>query len=164
MGTLSIPLTQGKSALIDDEDAALITGHRWYAAYHPSPCGGRWYALARIDGRNVYMHRLLMGHPELWVDHKNGDGLDNRRSANLRLATPAQNSVNRSHEPRGNSGYRGVIFDRGKWRVVVQVNGKRYQKRTAVTAEEAARQYDEMARELLGDFAVLNFPEQEVSR
>lgn len=46
----------------------------------------------------------------------------------------------------------------GKWQARIQVDGKRIHIGTFGTPEEAARAYDAMARELLGDKAILNFP------
>lgn len=47
---MKIELTQGKVALIDDQDAAVVDGHRWFAARH----GRTWYAKAVSRGTTVY--------------------------------------------------------------------------------------------------------------
>lgn len=129
-----IPLTQGKVALVDDEDFEAVAAVKWcakrggqtyYAERHiPCPGGSRptermhRLVLARVLGRD-----LLKGeHP----DHINGDGLDNQRS-NLRVATRAQNMRNcRRRSANPSSQYLGVSFhkDSGKWQAQVRVPGK----------------------------------------
>lgn len=78
----------GKYAQVDPEDLPRLSKHSWY--YRDG------YALAKIDGRDVRMHRLVMNvtDPLKIVDHKNRDRLDNRKK-NLRVFTPRENSNNR---------------------------------------------------------------------
>jgi hypothetical protein len=62
------------------------------------------------------------------------------------------------------SGYRGVFLHKNlahrKWHAVVRFANKQYSCGYYLTAEEAARAYDAKARELLGDKARLNFPDE----
>lgn len=89
-------ISLGKSAfaIVDAADFPSLVIHKWCK----SNCG---YAISRLSGigkrrNHVYMHRLLMNPSgRMEVDHINGDRLDNRRS-NLRLATHAQNSYNKT--------------------------------------------------------------------
>lgn len=150
-----IPLIDGGGhAVVDEQDVPLISGFQWRV--HKSPRGKSRYAKAR-SGRNIYMHRLIIGAPiGTAVDHKNGDGLDNRR-CNLRLCTPSQNSANAARR-RPVSGYRGV-YPRDSWWVVrighdFQVVGK------FASKVEAALFYDDLARTRWGEFARLNFPHE----
>lgn len=111
------------------------------------------------SGKVVKLHRVLMGASETeMIDHKNGDGLDNRRE-NLRFATSRQNAWN----SRGSDGrLKGVWFDnRTKtWTGIITGPDKH---RWCVGYHRdfmtAAVVRDEMARRLHGDFAFLNFPE-----
>jgi hypothetical protein len=81
-----IKLTQDKYAVIDKIDLSLISKYKWN--YHYG------YASATINGKLVYMHRLILNAPKhLQVDHKNGILSDNRRS-NIRLCTRSQNQMN----------------------------------------------------------------------
>jgi hypothetical protein len=63
--------------------------------------------------------------PPFWLDHINGDRLDNR-IANLREATHPQNMCNRPAPPHNTSGEKGVQRrkDNGKWRASLTVDRK----------------------------------------
>lgn len=88
---IEIILTHGKTALFDVEDYQKIKANGPWRCYKN---GNRFYAAGR-DWK-METHRLIMGfpkYPEFVVDHKNGDGLDNRRK-NLRIVTQAENRKN----------------------------------------------------------------------
>lgn len=102
---IEIPLVNDRGlALIDDEDAGLVTGRRWYLT------GTGYAAAAALRGKSrtlVCMHRLLLDPPaSAQVDHVNRDKLDNRR-ANLRVATRSQNQGNAGLRSDNTSGFRG---------------------------------------------------------
>lgn len=106
------------------------------------------------------MHRLIMGFPEgKYVDHINGNSLDNRKS-NLRVCTNSENQRNRYKTIRNTSGYKGVRLNtkRNKYDAEIGHHGKHYYLGTFLNPVDAAKAYDEMARKLHGEFAVLNFP------
>ena len=88
-----IPLTRGLFAKVDDADHAKLSGYRWFAG-----CGGKYACrMTTIDGKRsmVYMHReIVLPGDGMQIDHKNGDGLDNRRR-NLRECAHADNVRNR---------------------------------------------------------------------
>ena len=106
------------------------------------------------------MHRQVMKYEgELFVDHINGNGLDNRKD-NLRLATPEENKHNsRKRGGRGQSKYKGVTLDKKKnqWRVRIGYKGKRIFLGCFDDEIEAAKAYDGSAKELYGEYARLNF-------
>lgn len=58
--------------------------------------------------------------PDMQVDHINRDPLDNR-AENLRMATPSQNSFNRSRTSKNKSGYVGVVLHKPtqKWQAQI---------------------------------------------
>jgi hypothetical protein len=144
-----IPLTKGRSAVVDDEDYAALAGLKWRAFECKS--GGKWYAMCG----GTYMHRMIMRAPAgTPVDHINRNGLDNRR-CNLRLCSPSQNQANRI-VPRSKK-YRGVEKKGDKFVAVVKFAGRRYRRGPFDVAARAALAYDWMARQIHGEFAVLNF-------
>lgn len=98
-----------------------------------------------------FMHHAIMG--KVLVDHRNGDGLDNR-DENLRRCSVQQNNQNRRRRSDNTSGFRGVCRRDGRWRVKIQNDILGY----FDSAEEAARVYDVAASARYGEFARLNFP------
>jgi len=99
--------------------------------------------------------------PEGLIDHINMVRGDNRIE-NLRVATYQQNNVNSRSQKNSLSSYKGAYFVKstGKWRSCVGFNNKVLSFGTYASEEEAARAYDKAARELFGDYARLNFPDE----
>lgn len=160
-----IELTQGHVTIVDDEDFDQLSKHRWKIF---KVKGVPKYA-ARTTGargmKTILMHRqILQAVTGIEVDHKDGNGLDNRRT-NLRIATHRQNMANGPKKPKhGNpptSQFKGVYWnkERGKWQAQIARGdgGVAYLGRFTLE-EEAANAYDKKAIELFGEFARLNFP------
>lgn len=136
--------------LVDDADAGLINAHRWYAVKR-GRCAERLYAEASVSGRTVLMHRLLAGNPAgKVVDHRNSDGLDNRR-ANLRICTQRENARNRVG--RIGKASRGIRLRYGKWRARIMVDRHEINLGTFATEAEAQAAYDAAAHQHYGEFA-----------
>lgn len=158
-----IPLTQGKVALVDDEDFELVSRYKWWL--HRVKCTA--YAITGRTGRankQVFMHRLILGAATgQQCDHRNSNGLDNRRS-NLRACTHQQNQQNRRKQ-RQRSGkpcssrFKGVCWQKEHrcWRVHITHNGNVMHLGYFHSEHDAARAYDAKATELFGEFALLNF-------
>lgn len=148
-----LPVTcQGTAAWmrVDDDTAAWAVRHSWHTKSPNSP-----YATARIGGRNYYLHRMLTKPPVgLFVDHINGNPLDNRRS-NLRVVTSAQNAANQGPRRKGSSQYKGVSRRRGGW--VAQITAQRRALCIGLFAQEiyAALAYGLVAAVLHGPCARL---------
>lgn len=154
-----IPLTQGKVAIVDDEDYEELAKHKWRF-------DGR-YATTVVKGSQykIYMHRLIINASkgEL-VDHKNRDRLDNRRD-NLRIASYRENSANCKLHSHNTSGYKGVYrFTRGnkRWRAAVTFNDKQISLGYYDNPIDAAKAYNKKALELFGDYARINIIEGEI--
>jgi hypothetical protein len=113
----TIPLTQGKYAIVDDEDYEFITsqGFKWSAHWEKRV----WYA---VGGQHPQkrMHTLLTGFTR--TDHINHNGLDNRR-INLREANFQQNSANQRLSRNNTSGHKGVIKVGNKYLARIWFNG-----------------------------------------
>lgn len=152
-----IQLPGGFTTLIDDEDEALVAGYRWRTLLLPK----LRYVHAWHGSQHLYMHRLILGAPKgKHVDHRNGDGLDNRR-ANLRLATPSQNHANGGPNVRKrgkSSRYKGVYWSkhRNTWAAGIHISGKSYFLGHHPTEEAAAAAYDRAAIKTWGEFAKTN--------
>lgn len=153
----SVALNKNKLAIIDGGDSQLVQGYVWYEM----PVRDTSYAATAINGRTVYMHRLIMSAPTgIEVDHKNGDGLDNRR-CNLRLATHQENLANQKLSRANTSGYKGVVLQKsGTWRAQAKHSGKMYNLGSYHKIEDAARAYDLFMRERFGAYAKVNFPDE----
>lgn len=154
-----IDLTKGYVALVDVADAQSLSTYCWCAA----PDKRTVYAArrARVDGRGrtLRMHQaLLPPQPGLQIDHINGCGLDNRR-ANLRYCTNAQNQW-AQHRVRRNaaSKFKGVQKQPVGWRASIRKNGELHVLGSFDDEADAARAYDEAAKEMFGQFARVNFP------
>lgn len=155
-----IPLTQGQFAKVDSADYDWISQWKWFARW--CTCTKGFYAArtaARKSGEKwnpiIHMHReVIRATPGFDADHINLDTLDNRRS-NLRLATRAQNSWNRSRRSDNTSGYKGVSFrpEMGLWRSRIMANGKRITLGYFPSAYDAHLAYCTAAAELHGEFA-----------
>jgi hypothetical protein len=157
----TIPLTQGKYAIVDDEDYEAVNKYKWFAQLR----SGGWYAARCGDWRErprkcFHMHRVIMDAPdELFVDHWNHDGLDNRRS-NLRVCTWGQNQDNKGKQKgQFTSQFKGVWWSRNerKWRAAICDNagGRKYLGYFALE-RDAALAYNEAATRIHGEFAYLN--------
>ncbi len=153
-----IPLTQGKFAIVDDEDFERLSKFKWFASKVGS---GAFYAMRTIrEGgckRILPMQNAVMSVQHgVIVDHIDRNRLNNRRD-NLRICTQAQNSCNRSMMRNNTSGFKGVSRHGKKWQSRIKLDGKSMFLGYFNTKEEAARAYDAAAVKFHGEFASLNF-------
>lgn len=104
-------------AIIDREDYDTVKEYKWCLSKNG-------YV---INSKGKYLHRIVTKENTLFVDHINGNKLDNRK-CNLRPCSNADNLKNRVKIPINNtSGIIGVIYrsDRNKWRAEICVDGKK---------------------------------------
>lgn len=157
---MEIDLGKGHVAIIDDEDADLVVGFKWYPMKTQE---GKVYAAGwkhMPPGRFfVHLHRLIANaQPGEIVDHVDRNPLNCRRN-NLRRATRQQNVHNTG--PRQNSrtsAYKGVFrcTHNGRFRAAITLNRKRIYLGYFDDEVDAARAYNAKALELFGSFAYLN--------
>lgn len=118
-----------------------------------------------VPNRSVLLHRVLLdAKPGEYVDHINGDRLDNRR-ANLRLCTNRQNGQNQAGRPtQRKSSYKGVYKHaqhQPPFQAYLQIDGRRRSAGYYTSEEGAARAYDMAALHHFGPFARTNFPRED---
>lgn len=139
--------------LVDPEDLALVSQKSWYVRMDK-----RVFTKILVNGhrRNLFIHRFIMNASlDEEVDHINRDPLDNRKS-NLRLCKRWQNEMNKPPRVDNLLGLKGVQPSLKKWRARIKWQKKNINLGTFPTKEEAARAYNEKAKELYGEFAWLN--------
>ena len=159
-----IPLTQGKVALVDDDDYENVMKFKWFAATNNEgkfvPARGKvmyYIKTRRFTTRALHLSRFIMGvYNNMVVDHINGDTLDNRR-CNLRVCTTRQNLQNlvALHGKKA-SKYPGVskVRDSTKnpWQARIRRSGDQKVVYLGVfpTEREAAVAYEKALREMTG--------------
>lgn len=158
-------------AIIDLEDAPIVAAKTGWCV--PSSGGWKGYAVSTMgSGRlkqTIALHRLVMhaGPGEL-IDHRNGDTLDCRKE-NLRRSDKAGNAHNMRRSKNQKKGrFKGVfaaatVSERWRAQIGITEKGKLRQLYLGCfsTQEEAARAYDKKALELFGEFAALNFEQED---
>lgn len=150
-----VTLSKGYRCRLDPSDWECLKHLAWHADEIPN---GGVYAATIVEGKKLRMHRVLLGNPELDVDHRNGDTLDNRR-LNLRPCTTQQNVWNQKKRI-GALRFKGVAkAGSGRFYAQITVSRKRIYLGICETEEAAARTYDAAARKHFGAYARLNFPE-----
>lgn len=160
---MEIDLGNGRTGLVDPEDWESLKIYKWRAASNSQKANCNWYVRAfgiDRDGRkrDILMHRMIMDAPrEMFVDHINGNGLDNRR-ANLRLCGNAENQANRvaRHHPLHPTGFKGIQKRYGGKSWAAQL--RQTYLGSFDSAAIAALAYDKAAIRHYGDFARTNFP------
>lgn len=139
-----LPLGMSGEFAIIDVDKQYLEKYYWSKA-------STGYAQANIDGKTMLLHKIIIDKQGI-VDHINRDKLDNR-SENLRLCTPSQNAAN-SIRKIGNTGFRGVKYQTKNKKWCVRIAGK--YGGSFLSAIEAAREYDRLAQERWGQYAITN--------
>lgn len=124
-----IKLANGKGiALVDDEDHEILSNYKWFL--------NSGYARANMNDNNK---------------------LNNQKS-NLRIVTPHQNAMNMSKRKGCSSIYKGVIWDksRNKWQSKIKLNGKTIHLGRFTNEKDAAKAYDNAAKQKFGEYALIN--------
>lgn len=163
-GCIEVALIHNKTAYVDQIDSDLLEFH-WklrlnrgdicYVAIH------NYYG----DDRVIKIHRIILARmlnrellPTEMVDHKNSNGLDNRRE-NLRPANAVENMRNQRKSKSSKSPYKGITKTGNKWRARIGLDNRRIELGLFDTPEAAYAAYCLTARNLYGEFA--NLPDFE---
>jgi hypothetical protein len=160
-----IPLSKYKFTSVSPEDYDRLCKFRWCLMNNSTVSYA--YRNVRVGKskkyKRVYMHNEVLHVPEnMFVDHDNHNGLNNRRS-NLRQATETQNMYNRRKlKTNATSRFKGVFWQKDVkfWRADITINGKTIFLGLFTSQVQAARAYDAAAKKYQGQFAVLNFPRE----
>lgn len=152
-----------KIVYFDECDFELVLPYRW-SLIKIDDCfyAHAWTQDDKGKPRIIKMHRLILGFPQYKIDHKDGDGLNNRR-ANLRGYEGGQNKMNSKIPKNNTSGFKGVTFISKKmlWVVHIGFEGKSIKGGRFKNKYKAALRYNELAIKYFGEFANLNILTEE---
>ena len=147
-------------AKVDDADYGLLSRFSWSALKR----SGTTYAFITngptISGKHcwVAMHRVILSAShDRWVDHIDGDGLNNCKD-NLRLCNASENGFNSRVTSLNTSGFKGVSFHKptGKYQAYIVVKQKHIALGYFHDPALAGAAYDRAAAQYAGEFARFN--------
>jgi hypothetical protein len=154
-----IQLTQGKVAIVDDEDFEYLNQWKW----HASKLGNKFYAqrhnnLLITKNIKILMHRNIMKPKKGFViDHIDGNTLNNKKN-NLRICTHAENMRNSKMPINNTSGFKGVSYVKknNTYMSSIRFNDKKIYLGLFINPIDAAKAYNAAAVKYHGEFANLN--------
>mgnify|MGYP001593425534 CR=1 FL=1 len=155
-----IPLTQGKFALVDDEDFQNFSKYKWHCN---NGYAKRMFSIGQFNGKSklkaIYLHREIIGNnTKFGTDHIDGNRLNNQKN-NLRICSQKKNAMNRTKQTASSSSqYKGVYWCKivEKWRANIGFKRKKIHLGNFDCEMEAAKKYNEYAKKIFGKFAKLN--------
>ena len=139
-----IQLTQGRVALVDDDDYEYINSMKWFAHVDKRSKSLNYACRTVRVGKKItriFMHHLVIGKPQkgLVTDHIDGNGLNNQKQ-NLRLVTHRINMQN-NHKPNKSSNFLGVTKQGNRWMSQIRINKKYHYLGLYGTQQEAHDKY-----------------------
>lgn len=149
--------------IIDAQKWNKIKKYRWHIKKNTQ---SNTYYVATIGRTNtnesrktIRLHRFITNCEDsnIICDHKNRNPLDNRLK-NIRFGNRINNGINVSLRKDNSSGYKGVHWHKqsNKWRVQINIKGKRTHIGMFTNVINAALAYNEVAKKYFGEFAYLN--------
>lgn len=146
--------------LVDDEDYLRCKALTWCLNKH-------LYATSRFGQERVMLHRFVLwmfDDDKRHVDHKDTNPL-NCQKYNLRPCTVPQNHAHSVKRKGTSSLFKGVCWraSRNKWIAAIKLKGFQTYLGSFNDEDDAAKAYDLAALQEYGEFAVLNFPNSNLS-
>lgn len=138
--------------IIDDEDYAKVSKQSW--------CLHHRVVVTKINANDVSLASFILDiktNHYILIDHKDRDIFNNQKE-NLRIATQAQNNINKTKQKNNTSGYKGVCWhkNRQKWMAQISIRGIKKNLGYYFTKTQAAKAYNKAALKYYGEFAYLN--------
>ena len=138
---------------------SMVSMNKWsYVSKYDWYLGKAGYPLCYQLGQMTlhrFVYTYILGHnppKDLYVDHIDRNKLNNT-DQNLRLATPQENSFNKTTK----SNTKGVKkISENNYSACITKNGTKHEIKNILTEEAAANCYNMMAEELFGEFASFN--------
>jgi hypothetical protein len=154
-----IILTQGKVAIVDDEDFEYLNQWKWCVS---NTCGkfyvGRSITVSKNKQKRILIHRFIMKPDKgMVIDHLDGNPLNNQKN-NLRICTHSDNMRNCKISIKNTSGYKGVSFVKknNTYKSAIKFNKRTIYLGYYIDPIDAARAYNTAAIKYFGEFANLN--------
>lgn len=165
-----IKLTQGKYAIVDDEDYPYLSRFKWFCIYDNHKYVVRHSLRALTSKGKVFkvyieMESLIIPPKQYSIiAHKNNDGLDCRKENLFYESYSIKRHRADKQNGKTSSKYKGVIFLKNskskKWssRIYMKIDNirKQFYLGNFYTEKEAGIAYNEKARELYGEYAYQN--------
>ena len=151
--------------IVDMEDFNELSKYKWRLAKIKGVNIPHYYAVRTAKNINgvqctIFAHRQIMEAKKgQFVDHADHNTLNNTKN-NLRICTCSENQHNLiGYGGKKTSKYKGVHLEKvsKKWHAQIKIDGKTQHIGSFVFEIDAAKAYDNKARELFGKFACLNF-------
>lgn len=159
--TKTLLLRDGDQVLLDSEDFDRFSD-KVYSKHSQGYAVRSEGSVRKKTYKQHLLHREIMqANPGEYVDHINGNKLDNRKT-NLRVCSNKSNVVNSKSHKDSSSPYKGVSWypPTKNWTARVFSDGVLYYLGRFDNQEDAALAYDRKASELFGEYAYLNFSEE----
>lgn len=140
-----------KNVLIDKDDYDKISKYCWCI-------NGTGYVIAWSpnEKRMINMARTILSvkDSDVYVDHINGNTLDNRKN-NLRKVDCQKNNMNQNLSKNNTSGHKGVHWHKGvnKWIANIGLNGKLLHLGYFENFDDAVSARESKEKEMYGEYS-----------
>lgn len=147
----------GEEFYFDLEDYDKIKDYYWYVRKGYMCAKNRIIGNSKLENlpQTIRMNRLVMNcYDDMYVDHKNHNILDNRKS-NLRICTAQKNNRNKSISNHNTSGVTGVSWynNEHKWGAYITINNKHISLGRYNNFEDAVKARKEAEKKYFGEYA-----------